>query len=145
MNGAFVAEARRAYVPAAQWMRDNGWGHNLRNRPAGKSLEYSLGNDGWPPYINVSNRTEVGTLGRGCPLLTDVASLTQAIDHLVVAGILPANFGSWSAGYVQAIDSDGDTVWDVLLSDGTRAVAFWSGHAPVPTNWKPLYRKVVAS
>jgi hypothetical protein len=96
-HAAFVAEARRVYQPAAAWLRANGWRNNLINKGLRLSMDYDLrGDRGLRPFVNVMRRTEWGTY-LGNAMLAEVTSLTQAIDYLVTAEVLPAQFHSLHA------------------------------------------------
>jgi hypothetical protein len=100
ITAAFVAEARRSYVPALAHLAANGWTKEIYNGPFGRSTVYAS--------KDKSIRVEVSEyLGRGRPIpvmeITQpdrpeseiyLTSLTQAIDHLVTAGVLPVPFHS---------------------------------------------------
>jgi hypothetical protein len=103
MNAAFVA--------AARWARVNGWkpartdwadrrDYSWRNGGV-NVVAYPMENRDWALNVILFRRD-----GNIAPLETVVTSLAQALDYLVVAGVLPASFASW--GHLVSVDSLGD-------------------------------------
>jgi len=82
------------FVAAARWLRANGWNVNGDNRAA--RLGISIGETAYGrTYLDVKALTEYGNWANDI-LSTRPTSVQQAIDFLVVAGILPAEFASWA-------------------------------------------------
>ena len=95
LTAAFVAEARRYYVPAIRWARANGW-NTLLYRRLDRSVEVHK--------TDVCDRNTVRPMFKVVRKDSAVhqefypTSVAQAIDYLVVAGILPRAAASWRCG-----------------------------------------------
>lgn len=133
IHAAFVAEARRVYVPAARQLRALGWTPAGHNKELRLSIYFGIKADWYGPFITVNQRGEHGLIARSI-VQADVTSLTQAIGILRAAGIIPwpedrsdiaGDRWTWHpAGYFRGDDGEPLTAFD--LEDGfgpTEAVA----------------------
>jgi len=91
-HATFVAEARRVYEPAARWIRENADWDRLRLQRWDRSIAIHL-QWGWHMGVRYEEmivvRPEPPTRETFAP-----TSLTQAVDYLVTAGVLPVEFHS---------------------------------------------------
>lgn len=141
MTPAFVAEARRVLIPAVRWMRAEGWNFGNMLSPDGMTtIHYDEVTDSTghthPKVIVHSHMT-------GLDETCHPTSMQQAVDFLVTAGVLPESMHSLHAGYVQAVDSDGEEVWfDPDLGGVVWVAAGYEGKATRVL--VPLFRRVAA-
>lgn len=154
MNAAFMAEARRVYIPALAWWKASGGAKYLYGGGWGSSTKFeSKDSASVVEVFEVTNR-----LGGDCTRMTiavgaapdDVhhpTSITNAVDRLVVAGVLPVEFASWGR-YVPAVDNDGDAVGfrdaGYPRHPGQQCYFVRPG-TEAPTDWEPLFRRVPAT
>lgn len=85
---------RQLLAAVRKWLRQHGFRADGRNRDMRLWIRYGV--DLYPyPWIQVDQITQYGSLA-GSLVEARVESARQAVDILVVIGVLPVQFASWT-------------------------------------------------